>query len=92
MTDVEGSTQRQQQPRPVENPYADDMPQNRALEKLKRLLYMAISHFGLDYFKFYGVILRSPHVRHEWFKVGLAATIGTLNAHEHRWLLISTLM
>jgi len=36
---------------------------------------MGVSAFVLSKFSFYGVILRSPHVRHEWFKVGLACTI-----------------
>lgn len=39
---------------------------------------MSISAYGLQHFNFYRVILQSPHVRHEWFKIGLAATVGEL--------------
>jgi hypothetical protein len=63
------------------NPYANALGEEPIesiyLFRLRRVFYMAISIFGLQHFKFYGVILRSPHVRHEWFKVGLATSIGT---------------
>ena len=80
MADVEGNATRP--PRggpntPVENPYAGEpLPPNELLEKAKRVMYIAISGYGLEHFKFYGVIMRSPHVSREWFKIGLATTIG----------------
>ena len=43
---------------------------------LKRMVYMGISGYILQHFNFYRVILQSPHIRHEWFKIGLAATVG----------------
>lgn len=84
MTDVEGvPIQRQQQQQPsVANPYAANNhnhpipPQKQFINKVQRILYIVVSAYGLHYFKFYRVILRSPHVRHEWFKVGLALSIG----------------
>lgn len=45
--------------------------------RLRCLLYMTISLAGLHYLKFFGACLRSPNIRREWFKVGLASTIGT---------------
>lgn len=71
MTDVEG------QPA---NPYRPEglgeLSRWHPLTILKRLTYMGASLWGLNHYNAYNVILRSPHVRHEWFKVGLAATIG----------------
>jgi hypothetical protein len=37
---------------------------------------MGVSLYGLDYFKTYEKLMKSPDVRHELFKVGLAATVG----------------
>lgn len=68
----------------VPNPYRGlgpnhDSPGNRAVDLLKRLIYLGISTYFLHRMNFVGAILRSPHVQHEWFKVGLAGTIGTCN-------------
>ena len=86
VTDVEvasvggGSSSRQQRQAVVDNPFSNHHPealtQKRFIDKGQRILYIIISAYALHYFKFYGVILRSPHVRHEWFKIGLAFTIG----------------
>jgi hypothetical protein len=81
MMDIEG--------RPlVDNPYAasSSAPTSspvlkKLVQNLQRLLYMAISLYGLHHFQAYQAILRSPHVSHEWFKAGLAATIGRLCLH-----------
>jgi hypothetical protein len=87
MMDIEG--------RPlVDNPYAASSssahPTSPILKKivqnLQRLLYMAISLYGLHHFQAYQAILRSPHVSHEWFKAGLAATIGRQMLHVGRLL------
>ena len=82
MADLEGNAPRPSRgaAAPVENPYTAEpsLPQNELLEKAKRILYIAVSWYGLEHFKFYGVIMRSPHVSREWFKVGLATTIGEL--------------
>jgi hypothetical protein len=70
----------------VENPYgaggsAAASTQNAAINKivvnLQRLVYMGISLYGLHQFDAYKAVFQSPQVSHEWFKVGLAATIGT---------------
>lgn len=74
MTDIEG--------RPlVENPYISGSNENNNLARktsllIQRFVYMGLSLYGLNHFNVYQVILHSPHVSHEWFKVGLAATIG----------------
>lgn len=64
--------------RAPQNPYTvPDPPMDSVyMFRMKRVLYMSISLFGLQKFKFYGVVLRSPHVSHEWFKIGLATCIG----------------
>jgi len=46
------------------------------MDKARRLSYVAISSYFLHRVSFYSVVTRSPHVRHEWFKVGLVAAIG----------------
>ena len=61
----------------VHNPYAPPTRGSRLFLLLQRGVYMGISLYGLQHFAFFGVLLRSPHVSHEWFKVGLACTIGT---------------
>lgn len=64
----------------VPNPYTGDGPPplNAAIDKLKRLIYVAISGYFLKRMAFYEIVMHSPHVSHEWFKIGLAASIGTL--------------
>jgi hypothetical protein len=77
MRDLEGNTRQSN----VANPYAGPGPQllteTRLINILKRLVYMSISGLALLKFNFFKVVLRSPHVDHQWFKVGLACTIGT---------------
>jgi hypothetical protein len=64
------------------NPYraerigTGDLSRYHPLTVVKRLTYMGASLWGLHLFRLYHVILRSPEVRHEWFKIGLAVTIG----------------
>lgn len=64
------------------NPYSGEQNHRRhasaldPLSVLRRVAVIAISSYGLRQLNFYNVILRSPHIRHEWFKVGLAGTIG----------------
>ena len=95
MTDVEGasvgggSSSRQQRQAVVDNPFSNHpeaLTQKRFIDKVQRILYIIISAYALHYFKFYGVILRSPHVRHEWFKIGLAFTIGEYTLRFVVWL------
>jgi hypothetical protein len=79
-TDIEGNSISRL---PVPNPYTGDpssnlLPVYHPFNILKRCAYMGVSFFGLNHFNAYAVILHSPHVRHEWFKIGLAATIGML--------------
>jgi hypothetical protein len=80
MIDIEG------RPATTTNPYTGGPPVNALLPAhhpitiLKRLCYMGVSLYGLKYLNAYRVILKSPHVRHEWFKIGLASSIGTCAA------------
>jgi hypothetical protein len=62
------------------------LPPHHPLVVLKRSVYMGISLFGLNHLDVYNVIVRSPNVRHEWFKIGLAATIGTQQQQQQRGL------
>ena len=82
MTDVEADTANNAQ-RPgggVQNPYVAQrmLPPHHPVNIMKRCLYMGVSLYGLHYFAVYHTIIHSPLVRHEWFKIGLAATAGTL--------------
>lgn len=66
----------------VDNPYSDDggLPPSTVppyVDKLRRVIYMALSAYALTYFNFFRVLLKSPHIRHGWFQVGLALTVGT---------------
>ena len=78
MTDVEGNIRQSAAPA---NPYSASpsssvLPRYDPFNMLKRMVYMGISGYILQHFNFYRVILQSPHIRHEWFKIGLAATVG----------------
>ena len=63
----------------IANPYTDNGPPPMPswADKLTRLIYLSISVFALTYFNFFKVLLKSPHIRHGWFQIGLALTIGT---------------
>jgi hypothetical protein len=72
----------------VDNPYAASSSApttspvlQKIVQNLQRILYMAVSLYGLHHFQAYQAVLRSPHVSHEWFKAGLAATIGRFSLH-----------
>jgi hypothetical protein len=79
MTDVEGA--------PFINPYGQRaggvgpvfLHGHHPIVIMRRLAYGGISLYGLRHFNVYKIILRSPHVRHEWFKIGLASTIGKIS-------------
>lgn len=53
--------------------------QQRQIQILKRLFYSTINIIVLRHFNVYHVIMQSPHVRHEWFKIGLACSIALLS-------------
>ena len=67
----------------IENPYNNStsnphiLPTYHPLNILRRILYMCISLYGLNHYDVYHTIMHSSHVKHEWFKIGLASTIGT---------------
>lgn len=70
----------------VPNPYSTTssssnptlLPRYHPLNILRRCLYMGISLYGLHYYETYHTIQHSSHIKHEYFKIGLASTIGTL--------------
>ena len=71
------------QPASIENPYTDGLRSKRTiadriLHYVKRTFYMGLSMYVLHrFFRFYNAIFHSPYILHEWFKVGIALTIGT---------------
>lgn len=78
MTDVEVSGQR---PATVPNPYANGdtsgvLPTWHPINVLWRVIWIGISLFGLQRFDAYHKVMHDPNVRHEWFKIGLATTVG----------------
>jgi hypothetical protein len=66
----------------VNNPYAagtgpTTLPARHPFNIIKRCIIMGLSIYGLHWLEVYHTILHSPLVRHEWFKVGLASSVGT---------------
>jgi hypothetical protein len=65
----------------VNNPYSHPqptiLPTWHPLNVLKRVFYMGLALYGMNYFEAYQTIMHSPKVSHEWFKIGLAASVGT---------------
>lgn len=63
----------------VPNPYSGpgpDLSSNLLIDKMKRLVYIGVSLYFLQRMAFWSAIVQSPHIRHEWFKIGLATAIG----------------
>mmetsp|Transcript_47648 Transcript_47648/g.134251 ORF Transcript_47648/g.134251 Transcript_47648/m.134251 type:complete len:175 (+) Transcript_47648:92-616(+) len=82
MADVESSSQRPAGTA-VNNPYSSSAPTGvlpvyHPLNILWRLLYMTAALWGLHYFEAYSKLMHDPRIRHEWFKIGLAATVAIL--------------
>jgi len=81
MTDVEASSR--PTPGAVNNPYSNSQPPPilhhwHPVNVLRRCIYMGGSLYGLNYFSAYDTLMNSPDVSHEWFKIGLASTVGLL--------------
>jgi hypothetical protein len=93
MTDIEGnpisysrvptSSPTTAQSTPIENPYADNPRTkrnvvDRILSYVKGTFYISLSTYVLHrFFRFYNAIFQSPYILHEWFKIGIALTVGT---------------
>mmetsp|Transcript_2601 Transcript_2601/g.4199 ORF Transcript_2601/g.4199 Transcript_2601/m.4199 type:complete len:173 (-) Transcript_2601:85-603(-) len=80
MTDVES---RQSAGVRLNNPYATGQPipirpRWHPLNVLQRGMWMLISVYVLHRMDTYTIVMTSPDVSHEWFKVGLAASIALL--------------
>lgn len=78
MKDVEDDTR----PSLIENPYSaagnpHELGPYHPVNLLYRIGVMGGSLYFLHYWEVYSTVLRSPKVGHEWFKIGLAASIGT---------------
>ena len=74
MVDVEASSSTSNNPYSGADPNV--LPLYHPINILWRLLYMTIALWGLHHFQAYETIIHSPKIRHEWFKIGLAATVG----------------
>eukprot|EP00531_Pseudo-nitzschia_arenysensis_P016054 CAMPEP_0116142316 /NCGR_PEP_ID=MMETSP0329-20121206/14844_1 /TAXON_ID=697910 /ORGANISM="Pseudo-nitzschia arenysensis, Strain B593" /LENGTH=171 /DNA_ID=CAMNT_0003637545 /DNA_START=131 /DNA_END=646 /DNA_ORIENTATION=- len=77
MTDVETSRRQRTNNRP-ENPYsnADGYHRYHPANLFWRFVWMGGSIYFLDRMNAYHEIMHSAHISHEWFKVGLAASIA----------------
>jgi hypothetical protein len=62
---------------PYSNPIPTILPTWHPLNVMKRILYMGVALYAMNYFNAYQKIMHSPKVSHEWFKIGLAASVGT---------------
>jgi hypothetical protein len=60
----------------VNNQYAANSPGQDLLNKLYRAVVLAGSLYYLHTLELYATVLKSRHVQHEWFKIGLAASVG----------------
>jgi hypothetical protein len=63
----------------VTNPYSGNEQSNAmqmVVDKIYRVAVLGGSLYFLHKWGVYATILRSPKIRHEWFKVGLAASVG----------------
>eukprot|EP00540_Astrosyne_radiata_P019511 CAMPEP_0116846308 /NCGR_PEP_ID=MMETSP0418-20121206/13759_1 /TAXON_ID=1158023 /ORGANISM="Astrosyne radiata, Strain 13vi08-1A" /LENGTH=167 /DNA_ID=CAMNT_0004477533 /DNA_START=23 /DNA_END=526 /DNA_ORIENTATION=- len=69
----------------VANPYSSALPEPRydPFNTLYRICVIGGSLYILHRWELYETILHSPSVRHEWFKVGLAASIAILAIKAH---------
>uniref|UniRef100_A0A7S4ERP4 Uncharacterized protein n=1 Tax=Pseudo-nitzschia australis TaxID=44445 RepID=A0A7S4ERP4_9STRA len=79
MTDVESSVPRRSNVRP-NNPYASVSMHSHSrwnpINFLWRTLWMSVSLHFLHLMDTYHTIMHSPEVSHEWFKIGIAASIA----------------
>lgn len=76
MADVEGQG-REVPPNPYRDGGSQGLSRYHPLTIMQRLIFMGISGWVLiKYYNAYNVILKSPHIRHEWFKLGLGFAIG----------------
>lgn len=79
MSDVEMSALRPSAA--VQNPYSSSgesavLPVWHPINVLWRMLYMTLALWGLHFFEAYSKLMKDPNIRHEWFKIGLATTVG----------------
>ena len=83
MTDVE--TSRPARIQTVPNPYSqvnEGYHRFHPVNLFYRTLWMGGSLYFLDKMKAYHEIMHSPLISHEWFKVGLAASLGKLEVQD----------
>lgn len=66
----------------INNPYSGNEQYSTAqklADKLYRIAVIGGSLYFLHTWQVYATILRSPKMNHEWFKIGLAASVGEWN-------------
>mmetsp|Transcript_3166 Transcript_3166/g.7507 ORF Transcript_3166/g.7507 Transcript_3166/m.7507 type:complete len:173 (-) Transcript_3166:276-794(-) len=80
MTDVESTTRARTKNAAPENPYSPSDGYHRwhPMNFFWRFVWMGGSLYLLDKMNAYHEIMHSPHVSHQWFKVGMAASLGLL--------------
>ena len=70
----------------VNNPYNENGQyasiSQMVFDKLYRSIVMGGSLYFLHTWEVYHTVLRSPKVLHEWFKIGLAASVGELASEQ----------
>jgi len=66
--------QQLRQRRPGQNSHV--LPANHPVNILYRVGVMGGSLYGLHELKVFHKVIHSPDVDHQWFKIGLAASIG----------------
>ena len=82
MVDVESSTQQSSSGSSVSNPYSSSdsvqpiFTRWHPLNVLRRCVYMLLGLYGMNYFDTYHKLMNDPNISHEWFKIGLGASIG----------------
>ena len=71
----------------VNNPYstngnAQHLQGLKVADKIYRIFVLGGSLYFLHTMEVYATVLTSPKVRHEWFKIGLAASVGKFKEYE----------
>lgn len=70
----------------VNNPYSsssgEQIRTQTLFDKVYRIIVLGGSLYILHIWEVYATVHRSPKVQHEWFKIGLAASIGECSANK----------
>ena len=67
------------------NPYANTVPDGPAaqlMRQFKSFTYMFVCMYLLHLMEVYHNVLHSSHIRHSWFSMALASSLGTFHFSE----------